>query len=108
MTIEAVPDIAATRSRLELLGSDAVARLDGREVQGLTLQGNPAQAERSLGGDGAGTLYVVAANTYLVTLKASTVVDLDELVRIGMGLDIGGMTRFAIARFKERTTPPPP
>lgn len=105
LEMDAIGDVVATRASFELLGKDVVARMDGAEIRGLRVQGNPAQARRDLA-TGEATLSVVAVNTWLVTLRVSPVADIDELLLGAEGLDIGGMTVFAIRKHKEGLATP--
>lgn len=108
LTLRRSSDITADRARFELLGKDVEARMEGQEVRGMRLQGNPAQLQRQLDPPHRGLLTVVAANTYVVQLAVEPAEDLESLVSLSDQLDIGGLTRLALKEAAPvRLTPTP-
>jgi hypothetical protein len=102
VTLEAarMTDAVQTRASFELLGLDVTSRSVDHELRGLRVQGNPGQLTRQLQPPHRATLTVVAANTYLVTLSVEPASNLDIPLAWVDQVDVGGMTRLALAEHK--------
>lgn len=96
VSIDPIDDLAATRGSFELLGKDVNARMGDQELRGLRVQGNPAQLARDLDAPHGAVLTVVAANTFLVTVRVTPSEGLDEPLHFAEQIDIGGLTRLAL------------
>lgn len=97
-----IDDAQQTRAAFEVLGKPVTARMNGQELRGLRVQGNPAELSRDLSAPNRAALAVVAANTYLVTLVVSPSDTLDDPLPYADYVDIAGLTRLAIHEFKVR------
>lgn len=102
VTLSRITDLPAELTPLELLGVDAAAVMDGHELRGLRLQGNPAQVKRQLDPPNRATLDVIAVSTYHVVIEVEPSQSLDDPIAIASELDIGSMTLLALREHKAR------